>query len=229
MDHSGPYWLSYASLKALLFDQGFALLGTWPVLDTKALTHHPILMDVECFPDVILQTAPSSGEKLSGVQTAPVKGIGFSGWMAPKGEHSGFKYHTLCLANNNDYHLHHLHLSLNCRGSWGTTEDFRTSFLHFSLFSTALWDLMNSRPVNSLIVVFPPLLLSPLSSSPFDCVLQNAFGQAWWMGDMCIPLQFASLYNIVRRSLCGPIAYWILAQTSSLVTWSFYEMRSILQ
>ena len=33
---------------------------------------------------------------------------------------------------------------------------------------------------------------------------------------------------MVRRSLCGPIAYWILAQTSALVTWSLYEMRSTL-
>ena len=36
------------------------------------------------------------------------------------------------------------------------------------------------------------------------------------------------LFTMVRRSSCGPIACWILAQTSSLVTWSLYEMRSIL-
>ena len=33
---------------------------------------------------------------------------------------------------------------------------------------------------------------------------------------------------MVRRSSCGPIACWILARTSSLVTWSLYEMQSIL-
>ena len=33
---------------------------------------------------------------------------------------------------------------------------------------------------------------------------------------------------MIRRSSCGPIACWILAQTSSLVTLSLYEMRSIL-
>ena len=38
------------------------------------------------------------------------------------------------------------HLSLNREGRWGTTDDFATSFPHFSLFSTALWDLANSRP-----------------------------------------------------------------------------------
>ena len=31
---------------------------------------------------------------------------------------------------------------------------------------------------------------------------------------------------MVRRSLCGPIASWILAWTSSSVTWSLYEMHS---
>ena len=37
------------------------------------------------------------------------------------------------------------------------------------------------------------------------------------------------LFTVVRRSLCGPIACWILARTSSFVTWSLYEMRSILR
>ena len=46
-----------------------------------------------------------------------------------------------------DHHHHHHHQSLNREGRWGTTDDFATSFLHFSLFSTALWDLPNSRPV----------------------------------------------------------------------------------
>ena len=44
------------------------------------------------------------------------------------------------------------HLSLNREGRWGTTDDFATSFLHFSLFSTALWDLANSRPDYSLML-----------------------------------------------------------------------------
>ena len=44
-------------------------------------------------------------------------------------------------------------------------------------------------------VVFPPLPLSSLTSSPFHCALQDGFGQTWWTGDMTIPLQFASLYD----------------------------------
>ena len=34
----------------------------------------------------------------------------------------------------------------------GAPGDFVTSFLHFSMFSTALWDLLNSRPVHSLML-----------------------------------------------------------------------------
>ena len=37
------------------------------------------------------------------------------------------------------------------------------------------------------------------------------------------------LFTIVRRSSCGPIACWIFARTSSLVTWSLYDMCSILR
>ena len=37
------------------------------------------------------------------------------------------------------------------------------------------------------------------------------------------------LFTMYRRSLCCPIACWILAWTSSLITLSLYEMRSILR
>ena len=86
------------------------------------------------------------------------------------------------------------HLSLNPEGLWGTTDDFATSFLHFSLFCTAVWDFTNSRPVHSHDVVFPPFPLSALSSSPFHCALLG-FGQTCLTGDMTMPLQFASLYD----------------------------------
>ena len=56
------------------------------------------------------------------------------------------------LLMNSFYHHHHHYQSLNCEGRWGTTDDFATSFLHFSLFSTALWDLANSRPVHFLML-----------------------------------------------------------------------------
>ena len=90
---------------------------------------------------------------------------------------------------------HHHHLSLNREGCFSTSDDFTTSLLCFSLFSTALWDLPNSRPIYSLTLCSPPLPLSALSSFLFHCALQDGFGQTWWTGYTTIPLQFASLYN----------------------------------
>ena len=43
----------------------------------------------------------------------------------------------------------HLHLSFNRGGRWDTTLNYFTT--SFSLFSTALWDLVNSRPVHSQV------------------------------------------------------------------------------
>ena len=60
-----------------------------------------------------------------------------------KESYANSKYHSCSMASIH----HHHHLSLNCEGRWGTTDDFTTCFLHFSLFSTALWDLANYRPL----------------------------------------------------------------------------------
>ena len=52
-------------------------------------------------------------------------------------------------------------LSLNREGRWGTTDDFAISFLHFSQFSTTLWDMANSRPVHFLMLSFQLFLCLP--------------------------------------------------------------------
>ena len=83
---------------------------------------------------------------------------------------------------------------LNYEGHFASTDDFTTSFLHFSLFPAALWDLANSRPVHSRMLS-SHLFLCPLSSSPFHCALQDGFDQTWWTGSMTLPLQFASFYD----------------------------------
>ena len=70
-------------------------------------------------------------------------------------------------------HLH-LHLSLNRRGLQGTSDDFTTSFLHFSLFSTALWDMANSRPVHSLMLSSHLFLCLP-SFCPLSLCLARWF------------------------------------------------------
>ena len=137
----------------------------------------------------------------------------------------------------NEYAHHHHHQSLNREGRWGTTDDFATSFLHFFPVLHCPLGLPELQACPFPDVVFPPLPLPALSSSPFHSTLQDGFGQTWWTGVMTIPLQFPSLYDrqkifsfrlftIVRR--CGPVACWILARTTSLVTWSLYEMCVIL-
>ena len=104
---------------------------------------------------------------------------------------------------------HHHHLSLNREGRWGTTDDFTTSFLRFSLFSTALWDVANSRPVHFLLLsshLFFCLscLLLPFSV-PCKMVLARPDARA------TCPYHFSLRFlTMVRRSSCGPIARWIL-------------------
>ena len=107
-------------------------------------------------------------------------------------------------------------LPLNCGGRW-----CKTSFLHFSLFST------ESRPVYSLMLSSCLFFCLPRLLPPFTVlckmVLARPDERETW------PYHCSSrLFSMVKRSSCGPIACWILARTSSLVTWSLCEMRIIL-
>ena len=132
-------------------------------------------------------------------------------------------YRTCNLGSLSDHLLHHLQLSPNREGVWGTTDDFTTSFVHFSVLycPLRLGELL-AYPFPD--VVFLPLLLSALSSSPFhftvpcNTVLARPHEQ-----EMSIRLHFVSLYD-------GSLnACWILAWTPLLVTCSLYEMCSILR
>ena len=89
-------------------------------------------------------------------------------------------------------------------------------------------NLPNSRPVHSLLLsshlfLCPPCFLSPFTV-PCKMVLARPDERETWPYHCSL-----RLFTIVRRSSCGPFACWILARTSSLVTWSFYEMCSILR
>ena len=110
----------------------------------------------------------------------------------------------------------------------GTSDDFATSFLHFSLFSTVLWDLAYSRPVHSLMLSSHLFLYLPCLLPPFTvpCMMVLARPDEW---ETCTYHCSLHLFTMVRRSSCSLIARWILARTSSLVTWSLHEMHSILQ
>ena len=102
------------------------------------------------------------------------------------------------------------HISPSREGRSGTTGDFTTSFLHFSLFSTALWDLANSRPVHTLMLsshlfLCLPCLLPPFTV-PCKMVLARPDERKTWPYHCSL-----RLFTIVRRSSCGPIACWISA------------------
>ena len=64
-----------------------------------------------------------------------------------------------------------------------------------------------------------PCRLSPFTV-PYKMVMARPNEQ-----EKC-PYRRILCFFTMARSSCGPIAYWILARTSSLVTWSLYEMRS---
>ena len=64
----------------------------------------------------------------------------------------------LLRAHHYHHHHHHHHQSLNREGRWGTTDDFATSFLHFSL--------PKSRPVHFLMLSSHLFLCLPCPHSP---------------------------------------------------------------
>ena len=97
------------------------------------------------------------------------------------------------------------HLSLNHKGCWGTTDDFATSFLHFSLFSTAPLDLPNSRPVHSLMLsshlsVCLPCLLPPFTE-PCKMVLARLQVRSG--------LKYAKLTN--QTTTTKNYSYWLFS------------------
>ena len=118
--------------------------------------------------------------------------------------------------HHHHHHHHYHHLSFNHKGHLGTTGDITTSFLHFSLFSTAFLDLANSRPFHFLMLsshlfffflvvclVFLPLSLC-LAMQDFCFVFARP--DEWETGPYRCRL---FLFRMVRRSSCGPSAYWI--------------------
>ena len=100
---------------------------------------------------------------------------------------SCFEYSIWILSVMHTASHHHHHPSLNREGRLGTTDDLATSFLHFSLFSTALWDLPNSRPVHSLCCL-------PTSSSETSILPQSATGWGGGWGGL-----FFSIYALKRK------------------------------
>ena len=119
---------------------------------------------------------------------------------------------------------HHHHQFLNREGRWGTTDDFATSFLHFSLFSTALWDLPHSRPVYSLMLsshlflcltcLLPPFTVpcwptTGFEERPFDCSGSSAEFFPASSVPHCLYLRSFKSHNRLERNkpLCSVITF----------------------
>ena len=115
----------------------------------------------------------------------------------------------VCCDSNWSDQTHH-HLSHNREGLWGTTDDFTTSFLHFYLFSTALLDLANSRPVHSLMLSAHLYFCLPCLLPPFTVSCKMVLFRPDER-ETCPHHCSFRLFMMVRRSSFGPIACWILA------------------
>ena len=119
---------------------------------------------------------------------------------------SRFNYRLLHLSFRVDHHHHH-YLFLNCEDRWGTKDDFATNFLHLFLFSTALWDLPNSRPVHSLMLsshlfLCLPRLLPPFLTRWFWPDLMN--GKHDHTTAVCVSLRSSGDLRVVQ----SPVGSW---------------------
>ena len=93
------------------------------------------------------------------------------------------------------------------------------NYLLLLLFSTAFWNLANSRPVHSLVLPSYLFFCMPCLLPPFavPCMIVLARPDEQ---ETCSYHCSLHLFTMIKRSSCGPIVCWILAWTSSLVTWS---------
>ena len=122
------------------------------------------------------------------------------------------------------YHHHHHHQSLNREGYWGITDDFSQPV--FSIFLCSPRPFWTWRTPGLSI----PSCCLPTSSSVCLVFFSLSLCLARWfwpdlMWRETWPYHCSlRLFTIVRSSR-GPIACWILARTSPLVTWSLYGMH----
>ena len=114
------------------------------------------------------------------------------------------------------------YLSCSLAYGWGTTVDFITSFLHSSRFS-AFCSIFHSRPVHSLMFSSHHFLCLPLHLLPWTVPCRIVLASP--DDHVTCPYHFSlPLFTEVKRSSYGPMAFPILAFTSSLVMWSLYEI-----
>ena len=112
---------------------------------------------------------------------------------------------------------------ITLEGRRGNTDEFATIPFHLDLFSAALVELAKSIPVHSLILSSHLFFCLPLFLFPFTVPCRIVFAKPEDLETWPNHLSFRFLTR-VRSSSYSPMAAWIFLRTSSLVTWSLYEM-----
>ena len=117
---------------------------------------------------------------------------------------------------------------ITLEGRRGTTDEFATIPFHLGLFLAALVELAKSIPVFSLILSSHLFFCLPLFLFPFTVPCRIVFAKPEDLETWPNNLRFRFLTRI-RSSSHSPMAAWIFLRTSSLVTWSLYEMFNSLR
>ena len=117
---------------------------------------------------------------------------------------------------------------ITLEGRQGTTDEFATTPFHFILFSAALVELAKSIPVHNLILSSHLFFCLPLFLFSFTVPCMIVFAKPEEPETWPNHLSFRFLIR-VRSSSYSQIAAWIFLRTSSLVTWSLYEMFNSLR
>ena len=138
--------------------------------------------------------------------------------------------HCLCFYFEfNQYKVYSiLFYPITLEGRRGTTDEFATIPFHLDLFSAALVELAKSILVHYLILSSHLFFCLPLFLFPFTVPCRIVFAKPEDLETWPNHLSFRFLTR-VRSSSYSPMAALIFLRTSSLVTWSLYEMFNSLR
>ena len=129
--------------------------------------------------------------------------------------------------SHNTWHTNILFYPITLEGCRGTADEFATTPFHLDLFSAALVELAKSIPVHSLILSSHLFFCLPLFLFPFTVPFRIVFPKPEDLETWPNHLSFRFLTR-VKSSSYTRVAAWIFLRTSSLVTWSLYEMFNSL-
>ena len=117
---------------------------------------------------------------------------------------------------------------ITLEGRRGTTDEFAAIPCYLVLFSAVLVELAKSIPVHFLILSSHLFFCLPLFLFPFTVPCKIVFAKPEDLETWPNHLSFRFLTR-VRSSSYFPMAAWIFLRTSSLVTWSLYEIFNSLR